>query len=156
MACETFMAWDWNPRTQAMLTPSLSLGWGHISQGCYQPIMAQAKKVFLGDTGLWWWLALVQKYPESLAGTQTAKWYNMFSSHFILSHFLSRSGVQLPASSSKYSHLPPHFFSQLFSCLKNPLNLILSWQLFLRGSGQLVSYPLTTPEWRTVFPVEHF
>lgn len=54
-------------------------------QGCYQPIMAQAKKVFLGDTGLWWWLALVQKYPESLAGTQTAKWYNMFSSHFILS-----------------------------------------------------------------------
>lgn len=58
MACETFIAWDWNPRDpgNGLHNSSLSLGWGHISQGCSQPIMAQAKKVFLGDIGLWQWM----------------------------------------------------------------------------------------------------
>lgn len=133
---------------------SLSLGWGHISQGCYQPIMAQAKKVFLGDTGLWWWLALVQKYPKPCWNSDCKVVQHVFITLFSLTFSPGQVCSCLPALPN--IPISSSFLLTTLSCLKNPLNLILSWQLFLRGSGQLVSYPLTTPEWRTVFPGEHF
>lgn len=158
MACETFIAWDWNPRDpgNGLHNSSLSLGWGHISQGCSQPIMAQAKRVFLGDIGLWQWLAWVQKYPENLAGTLDCKVVEyVFIPLYSLSLSLQVSCAVVRQLSQIFPS-PSSFLLTTLSLLKNPLYLILSWQLFLRGSGQVVSYPLTTPEWRTVYPGEHF
>ena len=45
---------------------------------------------------------------------------------------------------------PSSFLLTTLSCLKNPLYLIHSWQLFLRESGQLISYPLQSVQFSSV------
>ena len=45
---------------------------------------------------------------------------------------------------------PSSFLLTTLSCLKNPLYLICSWHLFLRESGQLISYPLQSVQFSSV------
>lgn len=90
------------------------------------------------DDQLWF-----RKYPESLAGTQTASGTTcfhptLFSLTFspgqVCSCLPALPNIPISLLISSHNSFPP----------KNSLNLILSWQLFLRGSDNQSLIPATS------------